>query len=166
MWLFWIALLAMIVALPGVFLPFFPDLIVIWVVALIYAIAEGFAAIDPRTFIGLTLLAGLGLSAELCMSYTGAKLGGASNRSLVIGLLTGVLGGVVGLVFLGVGLGPGALLGGLAGLLVSEWYWRRDWGNTLRIVGGWLGGYMLSVGFQLVIGITMILVFAWQVLSR
>ncbi len=163
-WVFWTAFLAMIMALPGVFLPFFPDLFLIWLVALIYAVAEGFSSVGPLTLVALMLLAGLGFSAELWMSQIGAKFGGASNWSVVVGLLTGVLGATLGLLFLGIGIGPGALLGALTGLVLTEWYQRRDWERTIKVVAGWLVGYVLSVAAQLAIGVVMILIFSWQVL--
>jgi len=165
MWVFWLALVAMIIGLLGILLPILPDIVLIWFVILIYAIAEGFTAIDPLTFVVLTALGALGFSAEFLMSQVGAKAGGASNWSLLAGIALGLLGAAVGFIFLGVGAVPGAFLGAFGGLVLVEWYQRRDWRKTLKVVGGWLIGYFLSVGVQLSIGVTMILIFAWQVLA-
>jgi hypothetical protein len=165
MWAFWVALAAMIISLFGVLVPFIPDIILIWFVILIYAVAEGFATIDPLTFIVLTFLGALGFSAEFWMSQAGAKVGGASTWSLLVGVLLGAVGAAVGLIFFGIGAVPGALLGALVGLVLAEWYRRRDWRETLKVVGGWLAGYLLSVGVQFYIGISMILIFVWQVLK-
>lgn len=165
-WAFWIALTAMIVALFGVLIPVFPDIAVIWLVILVYAIAEGFRAISPFAFFILTLLAVLGTSAEFWMSQMGAKAGGASNWSLLAGIALGAVGAVIGFLFLGVGAVPGAVLGALVGLVLAEWYQRRDWEKTLRVLGGWFIGYLLSVGIQLSIGVVMIALFAWRVLAR
>ena len=68
-WAFWGALVAMVIALLGVFVPVIPDIAVIWLVVLVYAIAERFASIDPLTFAALTFLAALGITAE-SVSYT------------------------------------------------------------------------------------------------
>jgi hypothetical protein len=163
-WAFWVALGAMIIGLFGVFVPILPDVVFIWFVILIYAIAEGFAAIDPLTFIVLTFLGALGFSAEFWMSQAGAKVSGASTWSILAGVLLGAIGAVIGLIFFGIGAVPGAFLGGLIGLILAEWYRRRDWRKTLTIVGGWLAGYLASVAVQLSIGIWMILIFVWQVL--
>ncbi len=165
MWVFWIALVAMVIGLFGVLLPILPDIVFIWFVILIYAVAEGFAAIDPITFIVLTALGALGFGAEFLMSQASAKASGASNWSLLAGMVLGVLGAAVGFIFLGIGAVPGAFLGAIAGLVLVEWYQRRDWHKTLKVVGGWLVGYFLSVGVQFSIGVTMILIFAWQVLA-
>jgi uncharacterized protein YqgC (DUF456 family) len=164
MWAFWIALVAMIIGLSGIFLPIVPDIALIWLVILVYAIAERFTTIDPFTFVVLTFLAGLGFSAEFWMTQAGAKISGASIWSILAGIMLGVVGAILGLVFFGIGAVPGAFLGALVGLILAEWYQRRDWHETLKVVGGWLGGYLLSVGVQLYIGILMILIFVWQAL--
>jgi uncharacterized protein YqgC (DUF456 family) len=163
-WAFWVALVAMIIALFGVFVPILPDIVLIWVVVLIYAVAEGFATIDPLTLVVLTFLAALGFSAEFWMSQAGAKVSGASIWSLLAGILLGAVGALIGLIFFGIGVVPGAFLGALIGLVLAEWYRRRDWRETLKVVGGWLGGYLASVAVQLSIGIWMIIIFVWQVL--
>jgi uncharacterized protein YqgC (DUF456 family) len=165
MWAFWIALVAMIIGLSGVFVPVLPDVVLVWLVILIYAIAERFATIDPFTFLVLTLLAALGFSAEFWMSQAGAKVGGASIWSILAGIALGVVGAIFGLIFFGVGAVPGAFVGALVGLVLAEWYQHRDWHKALKVVAGWLVGYLLSVGIQLFIGILMILIFVWQVLG-
>jgi uncharacterized protein YqgC (DUF456 family) len=165
MWAFWVALAAMVIGLFGVFLPILPDVVFIWFVILMYAVAEGFTAIDPFIFVVLTALGAIGFGAEFWMSQAGAKASGASNWSLLAGIMLGLVGAAVGFIFLGVGAVPGAFLGALVGLVLVEWYQRKDWQKALRVVGGWLIGYFLSVGVQLSIGILMILIFAWQVLT-
>ena len=161
-WAFWGALVAMVIALLGVFVPIIPDIALIWLVILVYAIAERFSTIDPLTFVAVTFLAGLGFTAEFWMSQAGAKITGASIWSILAGIALGIVGAVLGLVFLGIGAVPGAFLGGLIGLVLVEWYQRRQWRETLKVVGGWLAGYLLSVGVQLYIGVLMILIFVWQ----
>ena len=163
-WAFWGALVAMVIALLGVFVPIIPDIALIWLVALVYAIAERFASIDPLTFAALTFLAALGITAEFWMSQAGAKISGASIWSILAGIALSVVGAILGLVFLGIGAVPGALLGAVLGLVLAEWYQRRQWQETLKVVGGWLVGYLLSVGVQLYIGALMILIFVWQVI--
>jgi uncharacterized protein YqgC (DUF456 family) len=165
MWAFWVALVAMIIALFGVFVPVVPDIVLIWFVTLVYAIAERFSSIGPFTFVVLTFLAALGFSAEFWMAQAGAKVGGASVWSILAGILLGIVGAAFGLIFFGVGAVPGALLGALVGLVAAEWHQRRDWRATLKVVSGWLVGYFLSVGIQLFIGILMILIFVWRVLG-
>lgn len=164
-WTFWIALIAMFIGLLGVVLPFLPDVALIWLIALIYAIAEGFATIDPITFAVITILATMGLAAELLMSQAGAKAAGASILSLLTGIALGAIGALVGFLFLGIGALPGAILGAFAGIVLAEGYQSRDWEKAVKAGGGMLLGCALSAGVQLLIGLSMILIFIWQVLK-
>ena len=163
-WAFWVALVAMIIGLIGIILPVLPGAGFIWLVALVYAIAERFTTIDPITFAVLTVLAAVGVSADLWMSHAGAKVGGASVWSLVAGLALGAVGAIVGLAFLGIGALPGAIVGAVLGILLAEWYRRKDWREAFKAAGGWLVGCTLSRGVQFLVAILMILIFVWQVL--
>jgi uncharacterized protein YqgC (DUF456 family) len=165
MWAFWVALAAMIVGLVGVILPVVPGVGFIWLVLLVYAIAERFATIDPITFTFLTLLGAIGFSADLWMSQLGAKAGGASIWSLLAGLLLAAIGAVLGLAFLGIGAAPGAIIGAVLGVVLAEWYKRKDWREALKAGGGWLVGCTLSGGVQFLVAILMIVVFVWQALK-
>jgi len=164
MWVFWIALAAMVVGLIGVILPLVPGVGFIWLVVLVYAIAERFATIDPITFAVLTVLGAVGLSADLWMSQVGAKAGGASAWSLLGGLVLGAIGAIVGLAFFGAGVVPGAIIGAILGVVLAEWYQRQDWREALKAGGGWLVGCTLSAGVQFLIAILMIFIFVWQAL--
>jgi len=164
LWAFWVALVAMFVGIIGVILPVVPGVGFIWIVALVYAIAEKFAAIDPITFTVLTILGAVGFTADLWMTQVGAKAGGASPLSLLVGLLLGVVGALVGAIFLGVGAIPGAIVGAIAGVIVAEYHRREDWNEAFKAGGGWAVGCLLSGGVQLLIAILMILIFVWQAL--
>lgn len=164
MWTFWLALAAMVVGLVGVILPVVPGVGFIWIVVLVYAIAERFATIDPITFAVLTVLGAIGFSADLWMSHVGAKAGGASIWSLLAGLVLGAIGAIVGVIFLGVGAVIGAIVGTVAGVVLAEWYQRKDWREAFKAGGGWLVGCTLSGGVQFLIAILMIIIFVWQTL--
>ena len=164
MWAFWVAIGAMVIGLIGVILPIVPGVGFVWIVVLVYAIAERFATIDAITFTVLTILGAIGVSSDLWVSQAGAKLGGASMWSLVAGLVLGAVGAIVGLIFLGVGAIPGAILGAVLGIVAAEWYRRGDWREALKVGGGWLVGCTFSGGVQFLIAILMIAIFVWQVL--
>jgi len=174
-WAFWAALAAAMVGLAGVILPIVPGVAFVWLVMLIYALAERFSAIDPITFTVLTILGAVGFSADLWMTQLGAKIGGASIWSLLAGLAAGAIGAVValaagaigsafGLAFLSIGAIPGAIIGAILGIFLAEWYRRKDWREALKAGGGWLVGCTLSGGVQFLIATLMILIFVWQVL--
>ncbi|MDY7075835.1 MAG: DUF456 family protein [Chloroflexota bacterium] len=164
MWAFWVALIAMIIGLIGVLLPVVPGVGFIWAVILVYTIAERFATIDPITFIVLTIIGAVGFTADLWMSQIGAKAGGASALSLLVGLLSGAIGAVVGLVLPVVGVIPCAIIGTVAGIVVAEYHRHEDWHEAFKVGGGWAAGCLLSGGIQFLIGILMILIFVWQAL--
>ena len=161
-WAYWVAMVAMFIGLVGVILPLVPGVGLIWLVSLLYALAEGFATIDPLTFAVLTLLGAVGFTADLWMTQLGAKAGGASIWSLVAGLLLGMIGAILGLVYLGVAVGPLAALGAILGIVLAEWYRRKNLREAIKAGGGWLVGCTLAGALQLLIAVLMILIFAWQ----
>ncbi|MFL7793442.1 MAG: DUF456 family protein [Anaerolineae bacterium] len=176
MWAFWLALVVMFIGLLGVFLPLVPGVGFIWLVALIYAIAEKFATIDPITFTILTILGALGVTSDIWMSKLGAKLGGASFRALLAGLGLGIAGAIIGIAlglvgifagipFLQVGAGPIAIICALLGIFLVEWHIRGDWREALKVCGGWVVGCAVSGVVQGGISVLMILIFAWQALK-
>jgi len=164
MWVFWAALAAMIIGLIGVILPVVPGVGFIWIVVLVYAIAERFATIDFITFTFLTVLGAIGFTADLWMTQVGAKAGGASALSLLVGLLLGAIGAVVGLAFLGIGAIPGAIVGAIVGVIIAEYHRHEDWREALKVGGGWVAGCLLSGVVQFLIAVLMILIFVWQAL--
>lgn len=164
LWALWLALGVMLVGLAGVILPVVPGVGLIWIAALVYAIAERFATIDPLTLAVLTVLGALGVTADIWVSQAGGKLGGASWQALLAGLGSGAIGFLIGLLVGGIGALPAGIIGMLLGLLLVEYLRRRDWRETLRVGAGWLAGCLLSGLVQLIIGLAMIVIFAWQVL--
>ena len=165
MWAFWVALAAILIGMIGVILPVVPGVGFIWIVVVIYAIAERFATIDPITFSVITILGAIGVSADLWMSQVGATAGGASPLSLLAGALFGAVGSLVGLLFFGVGAIPGAIIGALAGVVIAEWHRREDWREAFKAGGGWLAGCALSGIVQFIVATLMILIYVWQVLK-
>lgn len=164
LWAFWLALAVMLVGLAGVILPVVPGVGLIWIAALVYAIAERFATIDPLTLAVLSVMGALGVTADIWVSQAGGKLGGASWQALLAGLGSGAIGFLIGLLVGGIGALPAGIIGMLLGLLLVEYLRRRDWRETLRVGAGWLAGCLLSGLVQLIIGLAMIVIFAWQVL--
>jgi len=154
---FWlaVALTVMFIGLLGVLLPLIPGVGLIWITALIYAIAEGFQNVDPITMVVLSLIAIPGITADIWVSSLGAKVGGASFWSIVASLL----GGVIGFLLFSL---PGALIGSLVGLVVVELFRAKDWRQALKASGGWVVGRLVSTAVQFVVGVIMIAIFWWQ----
>jgi len=151
-----VALVLMLIGLLGVILPLVPGIVLVYLAALLYAVIEGFARIGPITLAVLTVLAVVGVTADLWVSSLGAKVGGASVWALLGGLVLGL----VGLIFFSL---PGAIVGSVAGVIAVELWRVRDWRKVLKSGGGWLIGWLLSTVVQLSIALIMIAIFFWQV---
>lgn len=161
-WTFWLALTVMVIGLAGTVLPGLPGLGLIWLAALIYALAERFATVGPLTLIALTALTALGMAADYLLGQAVGKAAGASWQALVAGMVGGTLGFIAGMFIGGIGALPAGLLGTLAGILLVEYRRRKDlWGAT-KVGAGWLAGCLIGRGLQFGIALVMILLFAWQ----
>ena len=151
-----VALVLMFIGLLGVILPLVPGIVLVYLAVLLYAFIEGFARIGPITLAVLTVLAVVGVTADLWVSGLGAKVGGASVWALLGGLVLGL----VGLIFFSL---PGAVVGSVAGVVAVEMWRVRDWRKVLKSGGGWLIGWLLSTVVQLSIALIMIAIFLWRV---
>ena len=151
------ASLVILVGLIGTVVPILPGAVLILVGAFLYALVEGFQAVGWPTLVVLGVLAFLSTTADLWASSVGAKMGGASGWSVVLGLL----GGLVGLVFFSL---PGAILGALVAVVLTEILRQDDWRQAFKAGTGWIVGWLLSTILQVAIGVTMVAIFAWQVL--
>jgi uncharacterized protein YqgC (DUF456 family) len=163
-WVFWLAIALFMVGLVGVAMPALPGVGLIWVVILVYAIAERFTTIDPLSFVVLTLLGAAGVTADIWLGQLGAKVAGASSRSTIWGLIGALAGGLIGLVFGGVGALPGMWVGTIVGVLLSEYRERESWQAAWKAALGVAVGSAVSIAVELVIALAMIAIFVWQVL--
>lgn len=152
-----LTLLAMLVGLIGIVLPIIPGTVVIFVAALIYALIDGFQSVGWPTLVILGLLTIVATTADLWASTVGARIGGASGWSIVVGLA----GGLVGFVVFSL---PGAIIGAIVGVLLTEIIRVGDWRQAVKAGSGWVLGWVLSTVVQLAIALTMVAIFLWQVL--
>lgn len=153
-----LALLIMIVGVIGTVLPVIPGTIIIFLVALVYAVLEGFQAIGWPTLVVLGLLTLVATTADLWATAIGAKAGGASGWSVLVGLL----GGLAGFIVLSL---PGAIIGAVLGVLLTEIVRVGDWKRALKAGSGWAIGWLLSTVLQLGIGLVMVAIFVWQAMQ-
>ena len=146
----------MLVGLIGTVLPVLPGTVMILLAALIYALAEGFQAIGWPTLLVLLVLTLVATSADIWASSVGAKAGGASGWSVVVGLF----GGLAGFLLFSL---PGSILGAILGVLATEIMRVGDLKHALKAGSGWMLGWLLSSVLQLAFGLIMVAIFAWQV---
>jgi uncharacterized protein YqgC (DUF456 family) len=153
-----LTLIAMLVGLIGIVLPVIPGTVVIFLAALFYALIEGFQTLGLPTLVALGLMTLVATTADIWASSIGAKVGGASGWSVVVGLV----GGLVGFIAFSL---PGAIIGALLGVLLTEIVRLGDWRQALKAGGGWALGWALATVMQLGLGVTMVAIFVWQVLK-
>jgi uncharacterized protein YqgC (DUF456 family) len=147
-----------LVGLIGTVLPIIPGTILIFAGALLYALVDGFQVVGWPTLIVLGVLTAVATTADLWASSVGAKIGGASAWSVVIGLLAGL----VGFVVLNL---AGAIIGAILGVLLTEIVRVGDWRQALKAGSGWVVGWILSTVVQLGIGLIMVAILVWQVVQ-
>ncbi len=150
--------LIMLVGLIGTVLPIIPGTILIFVGALLYALVDGFQAVGWPTLIVLGVLTAVATTADLWVSSIGAKIGGASGWSVIIGLLAGLAGFVIFSLV-------GAIIGAVLGVLLTEIVRLGDLRKALKAGSGWLVGWVLSAVVQLGVGLIMLAIFIWQVVQ-
>lgn len=141
--------LLMVAGLVGIFIPFFPDLLLIWGAALGYGLLVGWGEWGPWLFGLITLLGVLGILAETYVGGAGARVAGASYKAIIAGLVLGM----IGFFFF-----PplGMILGLLAGTFLVEYLRLRDWRQAGRAMLGMGLGYGASFGVKLAFSALMI----------
>lgn len=141
--------LGMLVGLVGIVIPVLPDIILIWLSALLYGLLVGWGEAGPWFFAGISILGLLGLLAEGWVSGVGARKGGASMLSILAGLGLGL----VGLL----STGPlGLVVGMLLGTWLVEYLGEGDPVKALRATVGLGVGYGASFAVKLALGILMV----------
>ncbi|HLO03823.1 MAG TPA: DUF456 family protein, partial [Symbiobacteriaceae bacterium] len=114
-WIFWLTLAVMLAGLAGTFVPSLPGLPIIWVAALVYAIATGFHAYGWLYLVLTGVVVLLVQVAEQLARAWGAKRFGASKW----GGWGAVIGSLIGLFFMPLGLILGPFLGAMLGELIA-----------------------------------------------
>jgi len=148
----------MLIGLIGTVLPVIPGTILIFAGALLYAMVDQFQAVGWPTLVVLGVLTAVATTADIWASSIGARIGGASGWSVIVGLLAGLAGFVIfNLV--------GAIVGAVLGVLLTEIVRLGDWRQALKAGSGWLVGWVLSTVVQLGVGLIMLAIFTWQVVQ-
>lgn len=146
------ALLIMLIGLIGAIAPLVPGPPFVWLGAFYYAWQTDYRSVGVFTLVVLAVLAVIGGTADLWLSYAGARRAGASGWAT----LASMVGGIVGFVLFTL---PGMIIGSLAGVILVEYMRHRDWRRVLRASGGYLAGWLLSTVIEVGICIVMIAIF-------
>jgi uncharacterized protein YqgC (DUF456 family) len=146
-----------LLGLIGIFLPALPGVVLIFAGTLLFAIVEGFHRISGGTigvFAALTVL-------SVALDYAAGAVGAKRYQASRWGVAGAAIGMIVGLFF---GL-PGIVLGPLVGAVALELLGGRDARDALRAGWGTLVGFLGGVVLKLAIGIAIIGVFLYKVLT-
>lgn len=147
--LFFVAMLPGIV---GVLIPILPGVPYMFIVALVYALIDQFQKVTTTDIFILLGLAVLSLLVDYASGALGAKIGGASGKS--------TLGGMLGLI-IGVILFPpfGGIIGVFLGILIVEMMIHKDQQRAIKVAKAGLIGNLAGIVINLLISLLFIALF-------
>jgi uncharacterized protein YqgC (DUF456 family) len=173
-----VTLIVMLVGLLGSALPGLPGVPLIFLSALVYAIATNFDVVGGLIIALLGVFAAIALVADFVATTYGARRFGASSWGTAGGAIGGIVGALVGALFLGIGSLFGLILGTIGGVFLGEYLKRRrgtragaqgtepssqtlggDWHRASRAAGGVLIGYVASAIVQGFLGLLSVIIF-------
>ena len=171
-----VTLIIMLVGLLGSALPGLPGVPLIFLSALVYAVATGFDVVGGLVIALLAVFAAIALVADFVATTYGARRFGASSWGTAGGAIGGIVGALLGALFLGIGSLFGLIVGTIGGVFLGEYLKRRqgagtqggepaaptgrgDWSRASRAAGGVLIGYVASAIVQGFLGLLSVIIF-------
>jgi hypothetical protein len=150
----------MIVGLVGLIIPIYPGLTIIWIAALVYAIAYGFNWPSWLFFSFITIFMIIGNLADNYFIGAKARKSGASWLAIGVGYVAGIIGTfIIPLI--------GGLLFSILGVLVVEMIRKKDWRIAWVTTKEMALGFGWSVAVRIGIGIIMIVIWwVWAFTNR
>lgn len=152
-----IVILILLLSLIGTLIPFIPGILLMWVTIFLYALVDGFTAVSTPAFIVISLIALVTGTSDIWLTLFGAKKGGASLRSMLIGTVGAIVGSFLFPIV-------GTIVGYIAGLLLGEYWQHGDWEAAKKAGIGGLAGWGIATVIQFVGGVFIFVIFLWQVL--
>lgn len=152
-----VVVVILLFGLVGTLIPIIPGVLLMWLTVFIYAWADGFTAVSTASFVIITLIALFTGTADIWLTLVGAKKGGASLKSMLIG----TLGAIVGSFILPI---LGTIAGYIAGVLLGEYWQHGDWEIAKKAGLGGLAGWGIATVIQFIGGIFILIIFLWQVI--
>jgi hypothetical protein len=152
--------ISIVLLIPGVFMafvPMLPALSYMFVIALVFAIYDGFVGLSVNELLILLGVTFLSVIIDHTSGLLGAKYGGAHTKSL----LWGIVGSVMG-TFLVPALGT--FIGLFAGVLIAELYYKKSSDKAVRAAGSALIGSIVGVISNVVLAVAFIAMFVIFVL--
>ena len=140
----------MLVGLFGLIVPVFPGIVVIWLAALVYGVLSGgFVGWGIFLFILITLFMIAGTLVDNVLVSAGAVQGGASMRSMWVGIAAGIIFTVI--------LPPlGGIIAAPLTVLLLEYRRHHEWGKAVQALRGMAVGWGMAFVVRFGMGIVMI----------
>jgi uncharacterized protein YqgC (DUF456 family) len=139
------------------FVPFMPGIFFMLFISFIFAVITGFKIVTVTEFLILAGIFVLALLNDTFSGIIGAKWGGASNKSIMVGMAGLVIGFFV--------LPPfGAVVGFFGGIFLSEIYSGKDRSKAVKAATGSLIGSAVGMVINASIAIAFFatfMIFAW-----
>lgn len=155
--LFFGIIVLMLLGMIGIIVPILPGIFLIWLGVALYVWQTGFEVISVGMFLLMSVLVLFAGTSDLWLPYFGAKKSGAAKRSYLLS----TVGALVGSFLLPI---IGTIIGFVLGLFVGE-YWKHQNADTaVSVSWGGLKGWGIATMIQLVAGVWVIGLFAWQVM--
>ncbi len=159
-----ITLLFMAIGLVFTIIPPLPGTLVIWAAAIFYGVALGWEQLGWILFSALTILMVIGIGGDIAAGHFGAKMGGASCSSVVVG---GILGFMIGIALSFTGIFLLGCIGGfiatMGGILLVERWIRGEWAGAIQATKGYMAGATLGAVAKVISGVVMVGLFLWAV---
>lgn len=151
-----IALTASVALLvPGVLMalvPMLPALSYMFVVALVFAIYDGFTALTVKELLVLLGITLLSIVIDHTSGLLGAKYGGAHTKSLLWGIAGSIIGTFIAPAF-------GTFIGLFLGVLIAELYYKKTGQKAVKAAGSALLGSLVGVISNVVLAIAFVAIF-------
>ena len=143
---------AMLPGLAGVLLPLVPGIPYMFVVALVYALADRFSHMSGVELLILGLIAVASLAVDYLAGILGARAGGASKKALLFGMIGLILGMII--------LPPfGGILGLFLGVLGAELLGGKTALKAFKAGQGSVIGALTGIGINLVLALLSLALF-------
>jgi hypothetical protein len=146
-------LVAMLIGLFGLVIPFFPGITVIWVFTLLHGLIFGFGRLGLVLFVAISLLTILGWVADNFLMGATARKSGARWTSIAVALLAAFVASLL--------LTPlGGIVAALLAIFLMEYAYRKDAQEALETMKQMFYGFGWAFVARFAIGIVMIVLWA------
>ena len=152
-----VVIFLLLLGLVGTVIPIIPGVLLMWLTVFIYSLADGFTAVSMPAFLVISVIAVITGTSDLWLTLLGAKKGGASVKSMLIGTAGAIAGSFIFPLV-------GTIVGYIAGLLLGEYWQHGDWELAKKAGLGGLAGWGVATIIQFIGGIFIFVIFLWQVL--